>query len=179
MKKISFGLTLFVIVLVNFSGNAQNLSWDVGLRFQKTQDLYYENGVTTQFNLNDRWAIGGSYYTSRLGSALGSNAIKQDNFIVSAAYSFRPQKRLRPFIRANTGYFIADYEADIFDDLTSSSVLASVDVGIVYRFKTPLKIGLSVGYNAVTGSGSEGAGTLYPIFYQTSVTWDIFKASSK
>ena len=166
-------------MLVNFTGNAQIRSWDVGLRFQKTQDLYYENGVTAQYNLDNRWALGGSYYSSRMGSALGSNAIKQDNFIVSAAYFFRPERKLEPFIRANAGYFMADYEEELFDDLAQSSALASADAGIVYHLNVPLKISLSVGYNGITGSGNEGAGTLYPVFYQTSITWNIFRTSSR
>ncbi len=177
MKKITGALIVCLISLANLTSKSQEKSFDIGLRFQKTQDLYYENGITAQYQFCKRWAIGGSYYTSRLGSALQSNSIKQDNFIASAAYFFRPDRKVRPFVRANAGYFTADYEAEIFENLTNSSALLSADAGLAYRFNIPLQISFSVGYNAITGSGDEGAGTLYPVFYQTSITWDIFKST--
>jgi len=179
MKKISYTLIVALVLLATMTSKSQTRSLDIGLRLQKTQDLYYENGITAQYQLSKRWVIGGSYYTSRLGSALSSNAIKQDNFIVSAAYLFRPDHKLRPFMRANAGYFVADYETPIFDNLTNTSAIASADAGLAYQFKCPLKFSLSVGYNGITGSGDEGAGTLYPVFYQTSLTWNIFKTPSQ
>ncbi|TCD00192.1 outer membrane beta-barrel protein [Pedobacter psychroterrae] len=179
MKKISSTLIVCLLLLATITSKSQTKSLDIGLRFQKTQDLYYENGITAQYQLSKRWAIGGSYYTSRLGSALSSNAIKQDNFIVSAAYLFRPERKLRPFVRANVGYFIADYESELFDNLSNTSAIASADAGLAYEFNCPLKVSLSLGYNGITGSGDEGAGTLYPVFYQASVTWNIFKTHSR
>ena len=179
MRKPLFILALVIFLLLDKRSYSQVHAFDVGLRFQKTQDLYFENGITAQYHLNRRWAIGSSYYTSRLGSAISSNAIKQDNFILSAAYFFRPDRILKPFIRANTGYFTADYESKIFESLIHTSALASADAGLVYQFKIPLKLSLSLGYNAITGRGDAGAGTLYPVFYQTSITWNILKTHSK
>ena len=179
MRKPLFILALVAFLLFDKRSYSQVHTFDVGFRFQKTQDLYFENGITAQYHLTRRWALGSSYYTSRLGSAISSNAIKQDNFILSAAYFFRPDRILKPFIRANTGYFTADYESKIFERLTHTSALASADAGLVYHFKIPLKLSLSLGYNAITGRGDAGAGTLYPVFYQTSITWNILKTHSK
>ena len=179
MIKPLFILALVIFLLLGKRSYSQVHTFDVGLRFQKTQDLYFENGITAQYHLTRRWAIGSSYYSSRLGSAISSNAIKQDNFILSAAYFFRPDRILKPFIRANTGYFTADYECKIFESLIHTSALASADAGLVYQFKIPLKLSLSLGYNAITGRGDAGAGTLYPVFYQTSITWNILKTHSK
>src|SRR6478672_6667626 len=136
---------IYVIVLfvtASSSVFAQKHSFDVGLRFQKTVDLYYENGLTINYNFTERWVVGTSYISSRLGSAMGSNAIKQDNYLLSASYLFRPAKALKPFARANTGYFNADYESPIFKNLTHSSAIASLDGGLIYAFKCPLKINL-------------------------------------
>lgn len=179
MRKPLFILTLVTFLLFDKRSYSQVHTFDVGLRFQKTQDLYFENGITAQYHLTKRWGLGSSYYTSRLGSAMSSNAIKQDNFILSAAYFFRPDRILKPFIRANTGYFTADYESEIFEKLTHTSALVSADAGLVYHFKIPLKLSFSLGYNAITGRGDAGAGTLYPVFYQTSITWNILKTHSK
>ena len=124
---------------------------------------------------DSRIHFGASYVTSRLGSALGSNAIKQDNYLISAAYHFRHQKQFQPFARLNTGYFHADYEEDIFDVLPNSAFLFSIDAGLSYEFNIPLTASLSAGYNLNSGCGSSGPGTLYPVFYQMSIFYTILK----
>jgi hypothetical protein len=153
----------------------------IGLRMQKAQKLYWENGLAIDFTspkiANNRIHLGFSYVTTRLGSAMGTNAIKQDNFLFNLGYYFRHQKKLQPFIRANTGYFYADYESDIFDNLSNTAVLLSIDTGVSYKFNTPITINLSAGYNLNTGTGVSGPGTLYPVFYQLSVFYTVFKKS--
>jgi hypothetical protein len=74
----------------------------------------------------------------------------------------------------NTGYFIANYEDPVFDVLPNNSFLISPETGISYRFNFPLKAGVSLGYNLITGDGINGPGTLYPLYVQTSITWNIF-----
>jgi hypothetical protein len=32
-----------------------------------------------------------------------------------------------------------------------------------------------LGYNLFTGNGQDGAGTLYPMFIQTTVSWNLLK----
>lgn len=177
--KLSVLAILCTGLMAGSTSTAQVHSFDAGLRFQKSAGLYYENGLTGQYNLTSRWVLGASYISSRFGSAISSNAIKQDNLILSGSYLFRPGKSLKPFVRANAGYFKADYEEELFDDLPQNSAIASADAGLVYSFKNPLKLNLSLGYNAITGSGEEGAGTLYPIFYQTSITWNFAKPVEK
>jgi hypothetical protein len=150
-----------------------------GIRIQKAQKLYWENGFSFDFAspkiADSRIHFGASYVTSRLGSAIGSNAIKQDNYIISTGYHFRHKKYFQPFTRLNAGYFHADYEEDIFDVLPNSSFLFSVDAGCSYEFNIPLTVSLSAGYNVISGTGTSGPGTLYPVFYQISVFYTIFK----
>ena len=73
------------------------------------------------------------------------------------------------------GYFHADYESAIFDVLPNAAFLFSIDAGLSYEFKVPLTINLSAGYNLNTGTGSDGPGTLYPVFYQMSIYYTLFK----
>ena len=150
-----------------------------GIRIQKTQKLYWENGFSFDFKspkiLDNRLHLGASYSTSRLGSAMGSNAIKQDNYLVSSGYYFRPKMQLQPFARLNLGYFHADYEVAIFDVLPNTAFLYSLDAGLSYEFKVPLTINLSAGYNLNTGNGSSGPGTLFPVFYQLSIYYTLLK----
>lgn len=170
----------FYFILVIFSTTictAQNSVLDVGVRFQKSVDLYYENGVIIQYSneklIDHRLYLGLSYVSSRLGSAINSNALKQDNFILSGSYFFRPERRIQPLIRVNTGYFIADYEEEIFDDLPNSSILFSPEMGLCFKTRSPLKLAASLGYNLITGDGVDGPGSLFPLFIQTSITWNV------
>lgn len=154
---------------------------DVGIRLQKSISLYTENGVTVQYTnqklASKRLYFGASYVTSRLGTALGSNAIKQDNFLVNASWFFRPKWLIQPVAKANVGYFKADYGSDLFNDLSRTSLLASPEIGLCYCPNFPLKLNASVGYNLLTGNGVSGPGTLYPVFVQTSITWNVLKKS--
>jgi hypothetical protein len=150
-----------------------------GIRIQKTQKLYWENGFSFDFTspkiAGSRIHLGVTYTTTRIGSALRSNAIKQDNYLISGGYYFRGKKHFQPFARINTGYFHADYEEDIFDVLPKTSFLFSVDAGFSYEFKIPVTASFSAGYNLISGNGISGPGTLYPIYYQMSIFYTIFK----
>lgn len=172
-----------IIFLLSVPALSQERELDIGLRFQKSINLYYENGVTLQYTderlLSKRLFIGFSYVSSRLGTAMGSNAIKQDNFLLSGTWMFRPQRSFQPLLRLNTGYFISDYEDPDFDVLPNSSILISPEFGVGYRFAFPLKTGISLGYNVITGDGLEGPGTLYPLYVQTSITWNIFAKNDR
>jgi len=152
-----------------------------GIRIQKTQKLYWENGFTLDLACNRihdyRIHFGLSYVSSRLGSAMGSNAIKQDNYIFSTAYHFRSKKHLQPIVRLNIGYFYADYEDPIFDVLPNTSLIFGLAVGLAYEFDFPLTVSLNAGYTLTAGNGSSGPGTLYPIYYQMSVYYTIFDQS--
>lgn len=155
---------------------------DVGVRLQKSIGLYAENGITAQYTNRhlaaNRLYVGASYVTSRLGTALGTNAIKQDNLLLTASWHFRPKWLIQPVFKANAGYFKADYGSPIFDELPRSSLLASPEFGLCYCPDFPLKINASIGYNLLTGNGKSGPGTIYPVFVQISITWNILHKTS-
>ena len=144
-----------------------------GIKIQKTQKLYWENGVYLDWGCNRLFDyhlhFGFSYVSSRLGSALNSNAIKQDNYVFHSAWHFRPTKHLQPLVRMNTGYFYADYEDPIFDQLDNTAFIFGIELGLVYEFDFPVTAGLTIGYTFTDGTGTSGPGTLYPIFYQLSI----------
>jgi hypothetical protein len=185
MNKKNLLTFLFIVSIISCQAQTSEPKNDwlgalkVGVRTQKTQKLYWENGFTVDLTspkiLNNRLHFGLSYVTTRLGSAIGTNAIKQDNYLLNVGYFFRNQKKLQPFTRLNTGYFYADYESEIFDELQNAALLLSLDAGLSYELKAPITIDLSAGFNLNTGSGSQGPGTLYPIFYQLSVYYTLLK----
>ena len=156
---------------------AQESTLDVGLRIQKSASFYFENGISVHYSdarlFADRLFLGVGLVSSRLGSALGSNAIKQDTFFLSAAWYLRKAKTIRPYGKLNAGYFRADYEEEVFDVLPNTALFLSPELGIGYEPKIPLRLALSVGFNPASGNGESGPGTLYPIFTQLTATWRI------
>ncbi|HZY40237.1 MAG TPA: hypothetical protein VFE53_26470 [Mucilaginibacter sp.] len=175
-----FCVLAILTMAICHSAKAQNSVLDVGVRLQKDIGLYSENGISINFSdknlLPDRLYIGFSYFSSRIGTAFNSNAIKQDNFLISPAYYFRHDKLIRPFIRINAGYFDADYGSPIFDVLPRKSLLLSPEGGVSIQSHLPLKISVSFGDNLITSNGVNNVpGTIYPFFYQLTLSWNILK----
>ncbi|MHA6248571.1 hypothetical protein ACXYMU_11580 [Pontibacter sp. CAU 1760] len=176
-QKITGGklLSCWLFLLFSLSAYGQRPTLEVGVRLQKTLNLYYENGATIQAThpalLHNRLKFGLTYVTSRLGSAANSNALKQDILFASVAYLFRHERALQPYVQANAGWFHADYESEIFQNLENTSPLLAMETGLSLRITPRAKAASSVGLNLITGDGSDSPGTLYPIFYQLSLMW--------
>jgi hypothetical protein len=174
-----FALLTVLFLSQTLSSYGQETVFDVGMRFQRTVNLYWENGVSVQYSnknlMPDRLYFGFSYMSSRLGTAINSNAIKQDSFLFNTSWYFKPQHALRPIARFNLGYFMADYEEPMFDVLENTSFLLSPEIGAVFETKSPLKVMVTMGYNLITGDGTKGAGTVYPLFAQSTLSWTLIK----
>lgn len=171
MNKISITLIPFLFFALLISAQItkkQNLK--AGIVLQKTQSLYWENGVGFDYSsasiLDNKIHFKATFLSSRLGSAFNSNAIKQDNFIVGADWRFRSEKDLQILVGLNTGVFKAYYDDPIFDVLPNSAIMLSAETGLAYQFKFPLSALLTAGYNLRTGDGATIPGTLFPVFYK-------------
>ncbi len=131
---------LLLLVLICAVGVAQTA---VGVRIQKTPNLYFENGLTFDYSSPDLWQsrihLGAAYASSRLGSAMGSNALKQDNILISSALHFRQGKQVRPIVGLNLGYFKVDTEFEIFSVLPNSSMLLSLEQGADFVWQDPFR----------------------------------------
>lgn len=171
MKK-TFFLLIFIVAV-----GALNAQLNVGLVSQKTQKLYWENGVgadyTSNLLLRKRIHLKASFVTSRLGSALNSNAIKQESFTVGADYRFFRRSPIQLLAGLNAGFFKAHYDDPQFDVLPSSSPLVQFETGLSYHFILPLTVSASFGYNFLNSNGESGPGTLFPVFYQMKLMYRI------
>ena len=181
MRKVFIFLAAFMLFIpfINAQKDSSTYELGVGLRFQKTEQLYWENGVgadfTSDFLLHKKIHLKLSYATSRIGSAFLSNAIRQDNYVIGADWRFRSTKDFQIFAGLNTGFFHADMETTQFNVLPHNSMLFSLETGLFYKFKFPLATSLSVGYNLINGDGLTVPGSLFPVFYQLSVFYYIGK----
>ena len=171
MKQLLF---LFSLILSISAASAQ---LSVGIVSQKTQKLYWENGLgadyTSDFLLDKRIHLKAAFVTSRLGSALNSNAIKQESYTVGADYRFFRNSPIQLFAGLNAGYFKAHYEEEQFDVIPSSSPLLQFETGLSYHFVLPVTFAASFGYNVLGSDGTSGPGTLFPVFYQMKVLYRI------
>jgi hypothetical protein len=163
---------LFLILLVSGALFAQDFRCDAGLRFQKTWELYWENGVegscSKQNILGGHPFLSASAVSSRLGSALGSNALRQEEYLLGLGWKFRTEKRIQPYIALQTGWFWLDVEEPMFEVLPHSSVLATFSFGSEIPVYGPFLTRIGMDYHLITGDGLQGPGSLYPLFMHTS-----------
>ena len=170
MKKLIF-LVFFLPIIGIIAQEKISRELSGGIVLQKTQNLYIENGIGLDYTcdrlLKKKIHIKATYLSSRLGSAIGSNALKQDYFILGADYRFYSDKPLQLLAGLNTGLFTVDYESSIFNDLPSNSLLLAIETGLNYKFKQiPLSASLTIGYNVRNGNGVDIPGSLFPVFYK-------------
>lgn len=93
------GLLFIILVLIissKFSYSQGSLF--IGLESQKTVGLYWENGLSVSYSLENReysnFSMGVKYLTSRLGTAISSNALKQDYYIATFSYQLLKEKKI-------------------------------------------------------------------------------------
>jgi len=182
MKKLTL---LLALILAGIHLHAQNDSiqlpndeLSIGLRLQKTQRLYWENGISMDYTADFLWKrhihFKLSYVSSGLGSAIGTNALVQDNIIAGADIRIHTWKGIQLLAGANTGYFHVNLPSPMFDELPHNSYLLSGEIGLAYRMKTlPFAATLTTGYNFRNGNGVDIPGSLFPVFYQLSLFYCI------
>lgn len=97
------------------------------LLVQKTIALYWEGGFGVDFThrklADERLHFSVDYLTSRLGSAWGTNALKQDYFSVGAYWHAWHNSPVRWINGLKSSHFMVDYEDDVFNNLPSSTFL--------------------------------------------------------
>ena len=167
-----------IVVLIIFSSVVMGgNTYKLGLKMQKVPNLYYENGLVMDYSsdnmMNSKLHLSAGFVSSRLGSAMGSNALKQEEYLLSAGLLFRQGKMLNPLLKLNTGLFMLDTEFEIFSDLPDRSMLLSLEFGLGIDLNGPFDVSTSVGYNLISGNGLEGPGTLYPIFLNLTANYTL------
>ena len=158
---------------------AQSQDLNVGIRIQKTNGMYWENGISAQYTFTSfkpkQFYVGFDYVTSRLGTAFKSNALKQDNYLLSTSWLFNKNKAYHIVTRLNFGYFIADYEEEIFSQIPNTSFLFSPEIGFSYDFnQIPIRLNLGLGYYILTAEAGYSPGTLQPLYYHFDIYYTLF-----
>jgi hypothetical protein len=174
LKSISCLIFIFCCVVTQ----AQTLK--VGSRIQKTQNMYWENGLSAQYSFENfkpnQFFVGFDFVSSRLGSAFNSNAIKQDNYLLSASWHFNKNKLYHLVTRLNVGYFYSDLEEDIFKEIPNTAFLFSPEIGFSYDFrKLPISLNVGTGYYIITEKEGYSPGTLQPLYFHFDIYYTFTK----
>ncbi len=169
------------LFLISFTGISQN--FNAGIRIQKTNGMYWENGISFQYSFKnlktDQLYFGFDYVTTRWGSAMGSNALKQDNYLFSSSWAFRKEKSFRPIVRLNIGYLNVDFEEEIFESLPHSAFLLSPEFLVSYAFKNiPVSIHLGSGYYIDFAEEGHSPGTFQPLYYHLNIYYTLLKTKT-
>jgi hypothetical protein len=174
---------LSILFFVLISTCALTQTYQIGVRIQKTQTMYWESGFSMQYSFQNlkpkQLYVGFDYVTSRLGSALNSNALKQDQFIFNTTWAFRPVKSFRVLGRINFGYFVADYEEPMFESLPNTAFLLSPELLLQYQFKeVPITLNLGSGYYLDFAKAGYSPGTFQPLYYHLDVLFTLVNSKN-
>ena len=180
LNKLLMKKTLIIALFCAISCIIHAQNFEAGIRIQKTQNMYWENGVTASYSFENfkpnKFYVGFSYITSRLGTAMGSNALKQDNFLAHASWLCgKKMKPLRFYGRLGIGFFKAEQVDEIFKNVPNSAFLINPEIGLNYQFKEwPISINLGTGLNVDFKEDGYSPGTLQLLYYHLDLNYRIF-----
>jgi hypothetical protein len=137
---------------------------------------FLENNYSTrpgvQVGYSSEGILGGAprfsaaYSTTRLATAMGSNALVEDRVHAGAGWHFRRDRLVSPHVTARAGY--ARYDVDdgeVFALLDNGAAFVSVVLGADARLLPSLRAGGSIGYAPLQSS------IVYPLVTTVSVNY--------
>lgn len=151
-----------------------------GIQINHTLSMYTENGITLDVRegkaATNKWEVGFFLYSSVLGTAFSSNALRQMHTGISASRYFRKEKKWRPYVRLGMAYFVSEKTDALFDALPRTDTYVYPEGGLRYGFENlPLTIQSGVGYRVQFKPENQSPGTLQPLFYHLTLTYVVFK----
>jgi len=175
MRKVVF--LVFVTSCISVFSQDSTFNFSTGARFKKYIGFYWQNGIAAEFNsdklLKNKLSFGLNVVSSTLGTALINNAIPTLEIELSAIKYFRTEKKLKPFVRLNTGFAVANFGDDRFDNINNKSALLSIETGIKTKIYKSIELVTGGGLNLISGNGFSNLGTVYPTYFQLSLIYII------
>lgn len=169
--KVLFGFIVTFIFLKVAVAQKFPSSIETGFLMQKSVGMYTDAGLYAGFFPSDSlpMSIGVEYLSTRFGSAISSNALKQDSFLANCSYFFRNKKTIRPFAGVNFGFTHVDFGSELFNELPNKALLLSPEGGVKVLFLSNFQSSASAGFNLLTSDGTGGVGSVMLLFCQFSV----------
>jgi hypothetical protein len=126
--------------------------------------------------LDRRWQprLTVSWSTTRLATALGSNALEEDRLQVGADWYFRQARRLSPGVGLSLGYTRFDREDDdLFSLLDNDAPILTLLGGAETRLRSGLRVNARLGYSHLQSS------TVYPIVGTVGVDYPLSRGGRR
>jgi len=164
---------LLIITFIMFSSVvfAQN---QFGIRLNKSIGGYGEHGFVYQRDsVLGNFDLKAQLISSRLGSAIFNNAIKQEQITLGVQKAWFQDKSIELLLALNTGYFRTDYGSEIFDVLDNDVFFIAPEFGVKTNKYKGFDIGVSFLYNLGAGDGISGPGSLFSIQTGLFITKEI------
>lgn len=159
--------------------NGAPADWSVPVGFVFEHNFYSQFGISA--SVANKNILGGhpqltfSATTSRLGVMAGYNVLKKENWLLTAAWYFRPGTYLDPFAGFDVGLTHFDLENDeLFKRLKNTAPLFDVRVGITAsvwngRIRPVLDGGIAILQSS----------TVFPLFFGVKLCYDVMKGGVK
>jgi hypothetical protein len=168
-------LTLaFVIMLCLAAAAGAADRWSAGLQTRGFVDFEPGNDYVTGFDVGyapSRWfghrlELRAAYLTSRPEAAY-RNVLKQDWYLFSPVWHFRPQRVFDPTVQIDFGGYVYDVENEaIFGDLENSAVIQGLLVGFQLNMTRRWALRYAFGYQ----TASKESSVVYPLPFTLGVS---------
>lgn len=173
MRMTSVALLLLVGIITVRVSAASDWSVPVGLGFE--HNLYTQFGICA--SVSHQKILGGHPQatlfatTSRLSVIAGKNVLKNENWLLTAAWHFRPGTYIDPFAGIDIGINHFDRENEqLFKRLPNTALLFNVRIGIAATvWGDRLRPLLDGGFAIVQPS------TVFPLFFGAKLSYDVMK----
>ncbi len=177
MRKINFGtylLFVYVVVCVHTKAVSKSALF-VQLASQKTQELYYENGFLVEFTHPSLWKeriqFEAGYISTRLGSALNSEAFLIDEYLIATSLHFRPQRKFDPYLQIRSGIWHHDpgVSAEWAQEFVETEAILALAGGFQWNIVPKWGgLDLGLGYQVLEKSDLQ-----FPLFYHIGLRFNL------
>jgi hypothetical protein len=173
-RRMMFMVSLLLIGIFTIrASEASDWSVPVGLGFE--HNFYTQFGVCA--SVSHKNILGGHPQatlfatTSRLGAIAGNNVLKNENWLLTAAWHFRPGTYVDPFAGIDLGVVHFDRENEkLFSRLHTTAPMFNIRVGIAATvWGDRLRPLLDGGFAVVQSS------TVFPLFFGAKLSYDVMK----
>jgi len=170
-KCVLLYISVMMSLLYQNSTALEHLNIPVGIQMQANSDLQWglTAGLSSDLILKGHPYFTVSYTSNRIGARFPYE-VKQDNYLFTLGWMFRPGKLIDPFINIDVGLAHFDSEFEEFKLLKTNSPILDLRFGLEGALlRKAIHPWCNFGISFITSS------TVYPLVMAAGVNYDISK----
>ena len=175
MKKLNrfwYSALLLFALASQMQASDSTSTWHAGPAFRKYVGFYWVNGATAEWQntglRKHKLVIGFTALHSALGTDLVAKAIPTLNVELALIRKFKFTKAFGARVALHTGYANAAYGNATFNKIGRNAPLAGLEFGLEGQCKK-WQGTATLGYQGISGAGTKGLATVFPIYLQMRV----------